>query len=279
MAGKAEQNAGGSGEANKPSVIVLEALGDHAEQQGLAQQEGESEIDFAVRAIETLGDLIENMDSSIQSLEAARDDRAESFRNASAKMLAAVNPGADLAALNADETVLDHASRMAVEAALAAMALREERDGLKRQLSSQKGAATKARNTIEEMKEAAKPRKLGPVDLPVDENKQPDLLELKLAIDFADEVVLAFSDGKSEIRGVAPRKVSAEDFKLVRGRVLFDRPDLTVTGPGGEGQGVPQLAGVALLLDGEPFAWSALAQPVDLGAGRTINLTGSVIFG
>lgn len=278
MAGKAEQNAGGSGEANKPSVIVLEALGDHAEQQGLKQSDDESEIEFAVRAIEVLGDLIEQMDGSIQSLEAARDDRAESFRNASAKMLAAVNPGAELAALNADETVLDHASRMAVEAALAAMALREERDGLKRQLSSQKGAATKARNTIEEMKEAAKPRKLGPVVLKAGEDPLP-VLDLKLAIDCADEVVLAFSDGKSEIRGVAPRKVSAEDFKLVRGRVLFDRPDLTVTGPGGEGQGVPQLAGVALLLDGEPFAWSALAQPVDLGAGRTINLTGSVIFG
>lgn len=158
-------------------------------------------------------------------------------------------------------------------------ALTEEHKTAKASLRAQKGAATKARNTIEAIKEAEKPRELGPMGLPVeDESDDPDIRVLAAYLPEADEIVLAFSDGREELRGIAPVKVDPGLFRLTRGRLFFDSTDLVLTGPGGEGP-APQLAGVALLLDGEQVAWSPMAKPIDLGPGQSINLAGNIVFG
>lgn len=149
-----------------------------------------------------------------------------------------------------------------------------------RRLASQRGATTKAKAKIVEMEEAGKPRALGPV-APVfddDGDQTNDVDFLLTAIDGAEEIVLAFSDGTSELKGIKPRKVSAKAFRFTRGRLHFIEGPLEVTGPGGEDT-VTTLAGVALLIDGEQVAWSPLSQAVRIGAGQTMNLAGSVIFG
>lgn len=155
-------------------------------------------------------------------------------------------------------------------AAIAVIA--EENAALKRQLRSQKGAATKARGRIEEMQEASRPRRFGPVKTAL------DATDLITAIDAASEVVLAFSDGRSELTGIAPRKLPGGTLVLRRGRVMM-LPDaeMLVVAPGGDAP--PQsLAGIALLLDGEQAAWCALAQPLALHGGVTINLATTVVF-
>lgn len=208
----------------KPSALVMQALGDHAGEQGLVQAEGEAEIDFAVRCIETLGDLVTKMDGNIRSIE-------------------------------------------------------EELKAVRRQLASQKGATTKARSRIVELEEAGKPRKLGPMAAVFgDEAESFSVFDLSVAIDSAEEIVLAFSDGAEEIKGIRPRQVRADAFRLTRGRLLFTDEPLEVTGPGAA-ETVTTLAGVALLIDGEQAAWSPLPQPIAIGAGQTFNLAGSVIFG
>lgn len=221
---KSNDNGGEEKPAFVPSALVMQALGNHAEEQGLAQEEGEEEIAFAVRCIEKLGELVTAMDGNIRSIE-------------------------------------------------------EERDGLRRRLASQRGATTKAKAKIVELEEAGKPRALGPMAAVFDDPAEAFTVEdILTAIDGAEEVVLAFSDGKAELRGIKPRRVSAEAFRLTRGRLFLTEGPLEVTGPGDEDT-VTMLAGVALLVDGEQVAWSPMAQPLKIGAGQTLNLAGSVVFG
>jgi hypothetical protein len=155
----------------------------------------------------------------------------------------------------------------------------DEIASLKRQLRSQKGAATKARNRITEIEEAARPRQLVPM-APVFDDAGEVLFaatELMTAIDSAEEVVLAFSDGRHEIRGVRPRKVRADGFRLQRGRVLFTDEPLEVAGPS-EGEPAHAVHGIALLLDGEQAAYAPLSNVIHVGAGKRVNFAGSVIF-
>lgn len=200
-----------------PSLLLIDALGEHAALLQLVQGEGEHEIDFAIRAIERLRDAL---------------------------------------VMRAGEIA-----------------------GLKRQLGAQRGATTKAKAKIVELEEAGKPRALGPMAAVFGDAAEAFTADdLMTAIDAAEEVVLAFSDGRAELTGVRPRQVRPEAFRLVRGRVLFTDEPLELTGPG-EPDTVTMLAGVALLLDGEQAAWAPMAQPLAIGAGQTVNLAGSVIFG
>lgn len=227
MSGKAAQNttqqtAQTSDTTPKftPSKMVSDALGDHAEQQGLTQAESESEIEFAVRCITVLGDQIE-----------ARKKANE--------------------------------------------ALQRELTDIKRSLAAQKGATTRKINEIEAMEEAAKPRAFGPIKKPLAASELWDLIDEPSAA----EIVLAFSNGDTEVRGIAPRKVSADAFRLTRGRLFFNSDALTITGPGGDDVPAAQVAGIALVLDGDQVAWCEFPKPLSLGAGQTISLAGSVIFG
>ncbi len=222
---KSNDNAGAQQEpVAGPIALIMQALGEHAEQQGLVQAEGEEELAFAVRAIEKLGELVIAMDGNIRTAE-------------------------------------------------------DQIAALKRQLASQRGATTKAKSRIVELEEAAKPRQLGAMTAVFgDPSEEFTVDDLMTAIDSADEVVLAFSDGTNELKGVKPRQVRAEAFRLTRGRLHFTDEPLEVTGPG-DADTVTQLVGVALLVDGEQVAWSPMAQTINIGSGQTINLAGSVIFG
>lgn len=219
-------------EGKGPSELIMLALGDHAEQQGLVQGDDEAEIDFAVRCIEKLGDLLVEADASIQRFES---------ENA---------------------------------------ALRDEIKASARRLTSQKGATTKARRRIIELEQAGKPRELGPMAAVFDEAVEPGVsaAELLKAIEDADVIELAFSDGHHEVMGVPPRQVEAGGFRLQRGRLLFVDGPLEVAGPGEEGQPY-SIAGAALLLDGRQVGWSPFAQALAVGAGQRVNVAGSVIFG
>lgn len=156
--------------------------------------------------------------------------------------------------------------------------LEEELKAVNRRLASQRGATTKAKSRIVELEEAGKPRKFGPMSAVFDDPAEAfDAVDLMTAIDAAEELVLAFSDGVNELKGIKPREVQAEAFRLTRGRVHFIDGPLEVTGPG-DADTVTTLAGVALLVDGEQLAWSPMAQPLNIGAGQTLNLAGSVIF-
>lgn len=200
------------------SLLVMQALGDHAATIGLQQGEAESEIDFAVRCIEVLGQSVAAQDGEIKAL--------------------------------------------------------------KRQIGAQKGMVTKARAAIVELEEAGKPRAIGAMAAVFDDEgeRHAAITEMMTAIDGAHEIVLAFSDGQAELRGIKPRQVRAEAFRWTRGRLLFTDEPLEVTGPGGDDT-VTMLAGVALLVDGEQVGWAPMPKPINIGAGQTINLAGSVIFG
>ncbi len=214
---KTNDNAGAETEREPgpagPSALIIEALGEHAAMFRLAQNDGELEIDFAVRAILALRDGL-------------------------------VLHGGEIA-------------------------------GLKRQLGAQRGATTKAKTKIVELEEAGKPRAIGVME-GFDGFTADDLMT---AIDSAEEIVLAFSDGTAELKGIRPRAVRAEAFKLTRGRVQFTDAPLEVTGPGDAETVSTTLVGVGLLLDGEQAAWSPMSMPISIGAGQTFNLAGSVIFG
>lgn len=143
--------------------------------------------------------------------------------------------------------------------------------GLKASLRAQKGAATRARGEAEELKESAKPRSLGPVE---NQLKVEELAEL-----FAGNYVeVAFSDGSKELSGVPAILMEGSNFKFARGRLLLNRPDLTVKGPVDE-RGTRALVGYAFLIDGEQVAYAPrLGGQLTLGPGQTYNLAGDIIL-
>lgn len=240
-------------------------MADKAEQ----QSEGKcAEADI----IRGLQERVDELEASVAAHQGVATKAANAHRDFAAAVLAQVDPEAELAPLNEDESTSAHTDRLGSEALLNIRSMILERDRAQRSLRAQKGATTKAKNTIEQMEEAAKPRKFGAGET------GGDVRALEQLIEEADEVVLAFSDGRSEIAGVPACRVSADDFVIKRGRLLYQGEGLTVTGPN-TAASAPELAGVALVLDGEQVAWSPLSRPLALGANQTTNLTGSVIFG
>jgi hypothetical protein len=151
-------------------------------------------------------------------------------------------------------------------------AVREEAEALRRSLAAQKGATTKARASAAAM--PAKLRKFGPV---ADQLPPRDLLELIAAADFVE---LAFTDGHSEIRGLAPRSIEGGASAWLIGpdqRLRLKVPALLIEG-GQNGTPGFVLGGYALLLDGEQVAWQA-RDPVTIPPGTTFEFKDDVIFG
>lgn len=171
------------------------------------------------------------------------------------------------------ESEVDLAIRLLAEMAPMAEQLVAERDALKRSLAAQKGVTTKARAALAATM-PARPRKFGPVK---DQLPAGELLELIAA---ADTVELAFADGFTEIRGLAPRTIEggASAWQVTsRGRLRLNVPELVIHGPE---QGKPpfRLGGYALLLDGEQVAWIG-REPVPIAPGAQTEWKDDVIFG
>ena len=150
---------------------------------------------------------------------------------------------------------------------------REEVTRLMRVAAGHKGQATRARAQAA----AAMParlRKFGPVDKQLPPG---DLLELIAA---AETVELAFTDGRTELKGLAPRTIEggAAAWQLTsRGRLRLNVPELTILGPGPD-KSAWQLGGYALLADGEQIAWQA-RDPVMIAPGTRHEFRDDVIFG
>jgi hypothetical protein len=186
----------------------------------------------------------------------------------------ALHLGGDLELAPKDETEseVDLAIRLLGELAPMAEQLEAELGQLKRSLAAQKGAATKARAAVEATK-PRKPRKFGPV---ADQLPAHELLEL---IDAAENVELAFAEGFTEIRGLAPRMVEGGSSAWALapgGRLRLNVPELVILGPGAAPAFV--LGGYALLLDGEQVAWTA-RDPVTIAPGSRFEFRDDVFFG
>ena len=163
-----------------------------------------------------------------------------------------------------------------VETALSALRARgDEIDRLNRQLAAQKGQTTKARNQVAvlEAEAPAKPRKFSALDIKGDVAR-----ELVKLIDDADEIELAFvgPDGV-EVSGVAPRRLSEGAFLVAANGLRLRVPSLKVHGPAIGGKPY-ELAGYALLLDGELAALTRRGDVLRIGAGSTFELKDDVSF-
>lgn len=144
-------------------------------------------------------------------------------------------------------------------------------ESLRASLAAQKGQTTRVRVRVAAFEaEQGKPRKLGPLA------NQGDTAELMEALAAAEMVHLAFSDGKREVAGLAPREIVGGGFVVVRGRVKLDVPSLLVHGPA-PGQSAFLVGGYALLADGKPIAFAARSQ-LAIGPGQQVELKDDVIF-
>ena len=147
-----------------------------------------------------------------------------------------------------------------------------ERDAAKRSLTAQKGATTRAKAEVSKIEIASKPRPFGRMN---GEALTPDdMLEL---IAGADEVAIAFSDGRSEIKGLSPVKVSGDAWRKSGSGLRLSVPKLEVHGPA-TGKTPYRVAGYALLIDGEQVAWAQRHEGLSIGGGQTFNLADDIVF-
>lgn len=149
--------------------------------------------------------------------------------------------------------------------------LTDELAAVKRSLSAQKGSATKARATVAAMVAAGKPRKIGAMDNTLSPR---ELLEL---IEDAETVEIVCSDGRHEIKGLAPIAIEGEAWREITAGLKLQVPELTLHGPA-PGSPSHSLAGYGLLLDGQQVAWGARADKRAIGAGMSLNIKDDVVF-
>ncbi len=148
--------------------------------------------------------------------------------------------------------------------------LEEENAQLKRSLSAQKGAATKARAAVAAA-QPPKPRKFGPV------KEQLGPRELAELIDGAEDVQVAFTDKNGrEIAGLAPRTISGDAFQADDHALRLNVPEMSIHGPA-QGSQAFRLGGYALLVDGDQVAF-ATRDELSIAAGQTYELKDDVAF-
>ncbi|GGD73971.1 RyR domain-containing protein [Croceicoccus mobilis] len=144
----------------------------------------------------------------------------------------------------------------------------------KRQLTAQKGVATRAKNEAAAIRAELPPtpRSVGPVDKPL---KAEELLAL---IEDADSVMVVLSDGKREIAGVAPFTVEGNAWRRSGERLLLDVPSLQVEGPAAGKGGIARLAGYGLVIDGDLVAYANRPDALPLPPGSRTELKHDVVF-
>ena len=148
----------------------------------------------------------------------------------------------------------------------------EESTSLKLQLRSQKGATTRVKNEIEEMQQRSRPRAIGTMKDALSPRELGDLIL------ESDTVELAFSDGHSEIAGLAPVSVPSDAFTMKRGRLSLDTDSLKIRMNSIDGSARP-LVGYGLLIEGEQIAWAErLGGQLMLTPGVTYEIGEDVVF-
>ncbi|WP_287459201.1 hypothetical protein [Sphingomonas sp.] len=149
-------------------------------------------------------------------------------------------------------------------------ALTEERDAALERATKAEAAGQKAVAQVKKLTTPAKPRKLGPLS--------SDLLDataLLEAIADADEIQIAFSDGKKDVAGIAPIAVSGDAWKRHQFGVMLAAP-IELEGP--QGGASTRIAGYALLLDGKQVAWCERSSPLPIAPGQRVTIVDDVLF-
>jgi len=143
-----------------------------------------------------------------------------------------------------------------------------ERDALAKAAKAAASAPRASRGT-------AAGRKCGPSDKLVLNTEDDRKLMLELIGD-AETVEVVFSNGKSEIAGMAPVVLTGSAFRLGIAGLQLTLDELIVHGPAG-GQAGFELAGYGLFLDGKPVAWRARDKLV-IPPGAQMNLASDIVF-
>lgn len=149
--------------------------------------------------------------------------------------------------------------------------LTEERDAAIARAEKAEGGEKRAKASLTKATTPPKPRKIGALG----EDKALGGDDLRKAIDGADEVQIAFSDGTREVHGIAPINVAGDawgDHQF--GLVL--KEDATIEGPR-EGSSVT-IDGYALILDGKHVAYARRSTPLQVAPGQRVSLKDDIIF-
>lgn len=101
--------------------------------------------------------------------------------------------------------------------------------------------------------------------------------ELMALINGADSVELAFSNGKTELAGLAPLTINGSAWKVANGRLALTFDELIVHGPA-VGFAPYAIAAYGLFVDGDLVAVSARDGALTVGEGGRVNIAGDVLF-
>lgn len=183
---------------------------------------------------------------------------------------------ADLVAANGRA---DEATKARQDAEAAHDATREELRATSASLKAFKGSATKARASAEVLKKQLSPeaRPIGAMKPARSEQEDADRTAALEAAFAADTTELVYSDGRREIRELAPLAVTGSAWRQVPsrgqgdlGRVLDHEPLLE---PGDCGRETLELRGFGLLNEaGEQVAYQALPEPIVIPRNRLFQL-------
>lgn len=208
--------------------------------------------------------MAEQTKAELQALLTEATKRAEAGEKTIARLTT------DLATANERA---DQASAAAKAAEAKAADLDKANAGLSKSLRAYKGSATKARAEAEVLKAEKSPamRKIGRMGMPADADGRKELDALIAAALDAGPVSIAFSDGKREIRELAPLIVSGGAWrKTPRGQVLDAEPLLD---PGKTDKPELSIAGFGLLNEqGDQIAWHQLPEPIRIAGGTRMKL-------
>jgi hypothetical protein len=158
-------------------------------------------------------------------------------------------------------------------------ALEREKRELAGQLRAYKGSATKARDQVTVLKARLSPehRAIGAMKPPKTEEEKAARAEALEAAFAMGPTQIVFSDGKREIRELAPLVVTglAAWRELPNGRTLNDEPMLE---PGDCQRQQLHLAGFGLLNEaGEQVAYCALPDPIVISRNQRVMLPRNTI--
>lgn len=145
-------------------------------------------------------------------------------------------------------------------------------------LKAYKGSATKAKGAIEVLKKQLSPeaRPIGAMKpAKTEEDASQRTAELEAAFG-ADTTELVFSDGRREIRELAPRIITGDAWRITpQGRVLNFEVDLE---PGDCQRETMELAGFALLNEaGDQVGYCALPDRIPIGRNQRFQLPHNMI--
>lgn len=158
-------------------------------------------------------------------------------------------------------------------------AMTADRDAARAELDVAAKGLTKAKTDLQKARAKAAPkpprlRAIGPIGGDTPEPRGQDLLEL---IGAAETVELVFSDGQRELRGLPSQLIEGDAWALGANGVRLRGIELEVHGPA-HGQPPIRIVGYGLLLDGEPTAYQARIDVLELQPNGRANLKDDVIF-